>query len=124
MTALSNCFDSTWESRTNHESISRSRYEISCCGFDARSGTQTGSAVVRAPARTDILKVWSPGFAVTRPLWQCNGISAVNKPSGESLELGQWEIRTVVCICRRTVIYDRKRKRPRSLRPQDRGLHQ
>lgn len=27
MTALSNCFDSTWESGTNHESISRSRYD-------------------------------------------------------------------------------------------------
>ena len=29
MTALSNCFDSTWESGTNHESISRSRYKTS-----------------------------------------------------------------------------------------------
>src|SRR3984893_12112361 len=41
MTALSNCFDSPWESSTNHESISRSRYKdlaLSAAAFGGAAG--------------------------------------------------------------------------------------
>lgn len=50
MTRLSNCFDSNWESRTNHESVNRSRYETDVA-LAIREGECDAGLAIEAVAR-------------------------------------------------------------------------